>query len=200
MKRRTEETYIYYENDEIKSIYEKDNILKKSKWAVAYDWFGSIIIAVLSIFIIFTYLFRVVSVSGESMVPTLNDKDWLVVSNLNYSPKHGDIVVVAKSEKYKDPIIKRVIGLPGECIDIDFKKGIVYRNGVIIQEDYVNTPTNVQYDVEFPVTVPEGCVFVMGDNRNDSLDSRSSLIGMIDSRYILGKVIVRLWPIGEFEV
>ena len=200
MKRRTEETCIYYENDEIKSIYEKDDILKKSKWAVVYDWISSIIIAVLSIFVIFTFLFRVVSVSGESMVPTLNDKDWLTVSNLNYTPQHGDIVVVAKSEKYKDPIIKRVIGLSGDILDIDFSKGVVYRNGVMLQEDYVNTPTNIQYDIEFPVTVPEGCIFVMGDNRNDSLDSRSSVIGMIDNRNILGKVVIRLFPFGEFKV
>ena len=153
--------------------------------------------AIIIIFLVFAFLFRAVSVSGKSMVPTLNDRDWLIVSNALYTPGHGDVVVVAPTKGFDEPIIKRVIGVAGDTIDIDFENGIVYRNSQALKEDYTNTPTNLSYDVEFPVTVPEGYIFVMGDNRNNSLDSRSSKIGFVDCRNVLGRVVTRVYPFGE---
>ncbi|MBR6548641.1 MAG: signal peptidase I, partial [Clostridia bacterium] len=99
------------------------------------------------------------------------------------------------------PIIKRVIATEGQIVDIDFETGVVYVDGVALDESYVKTPTNVKFDINFPVSVPEDCVFVLGDNRNNSTDSRSSLIGdhgMIDKRYILGKVVLRVLPFDKF--
>ena len=199
MKRKIEKTVIYYKNGEIISIYDCEDIYKNNKFSPLYDVVGSVTAAIMAIFLIFAFLFRPVSVSGRSMVPTLNDKDWLLVSNTDYLPQRGDIIVVAKANKYDDPIIKRIIGVEGDTIDIDFNSGVVYRNGAALEEKYTNTPTNLSYDVKFPVTVPEGSVFVMGDNRNNSLDSRSTKIGFVDRKNILGKVVVRLFPAGEYK-
>lgn len=200
MNRRIEKTVIYYKNEKITSVFDSEDIYKKNKTAPLYDVLGSITAAIIAIFLVFTFLFRPVSVSGKSMVPTLHDKDWLLVSNTDYSPQRGDIIVVVKANKYDEPIIKRIIGVAGDTIDIDFENGVVYRNSIALEEKYTNTPTNLSYDIKFPVTVPDGCVFVMGDNRNNSLDSRSSAIGFVDRRNILGRVLVRLFPIGEYKV
>ncbi len=117
-----------------------------------------------------------------------------------YQPSRGDIVVVTKPNSENEPLIKRVIALEGQTVDIDFSKGIVYVDGEALDEPYVNTPTNLRYDVKFPITVPKGDLFVLGDNRNGSLDSRSSRIGFIDTRYVLGKVYLRIFPLGAFEL
>lgn len=200
MKRKIEQTVIYYKDERIISVYDCESIYRKSKFGTFYDIIGSVMAAVIAIFLVFTFLFRAVTVQGKSMVPTLSDKDWLIVSNTGYTAQNGDIIVVSKANDYDEPIIKRVIGVAGDTIDIDFEKGVVYRNGVMLYEKYTNTPTNRSFDVKFPITVPEGYVFVMGDNRNNSLDSRSSKIGLVDCRNILGRVVVRLIPFGEFKV
>lgn len=200
MKRRIEQTVIYYKDEKIISVYDCERIYKKSKWSMFYDVIGSVMSAIVAIFLVFAFLFRAVSVSGRSMVPTLNDRDWLIISRTGYTASDGDIVVVSPTQDFDEPIIKRVIGVAGDTIDIDFEKGVVYRNGEQLSEEYTNTPTNRSYDIKFPLTVPEGCVFVMGDNRNNSLDSRSSKIGLVDCRNILGRVIVRILPFGDFKV
>ena len=131
------------------------------------------------------------------MFSTLWDGDYLLlVSNLLYpNPDAGDIVVVSK-QSFDDgkPIVKRVIATEGQIVDIDFDNGIVYVDGLPIQEDYVNTPTNRQEGMSFPIIVDKGCYFVMGDNRNNSRDSRSPDIGQIDRREILGKAIFLMIP------
>ena len=123
-----------------------------------------------------------------------------------YTPKNGDIVVISRNidnsvdEESSAPIIKRIIATEGQTVDIDFEQGIVFVDGVALDEPYTRTPTNLKYDIEFPVLVDDGCVFVLGDNRNDSRDSRSSLIGnngMIDTRYILGKAVFRILPFDK---
>ena len=106
--------------------------------------------------------------------------------------------MLRKDTFQKEPIIKRVIATEGQTIDIDFNAGIVYVDGKALDEPYVNSPTNNQLDFTGKVTVPENCVFVMGDNRNDSTDSRSSLIGCVDKRYIMGKVLLRILPLNKF--
>ena len=149
------------------------------------------------IMIVFLLLFRVVIVSGSSMYSTLWDGDWvLVTGNLLYNePEYGDIIVASK-DSFNDgeAIIKRVIATEGQTVDIDFNAGIVYVDGVALEEDYTYTPTNYEEGMVFPLVVEEGCVFAMGDNRNDSKDSRHPSIGMIDCREILGKAVFILFP------
>jgi signal peptidase I len=131
------------------------------------------------------------------MKQTLQDGDCLILlSSIFYrNPKPGDIVVASKSSfKDGEPIIKRVIAVEGQKVDIDFAKGIVYVDDVALDEPYINTPTNLFEGVEFPLVVKSGCVFVMGDNRNDSKDSRSPDIGMVDCRELLGKVLILAIP------
>ena len=142
-------------------------------------------------------LFRIVIVSGPSMNATLIDGDFLLLlSNIFYTqPQQGDIVVASKdSFNNGEPIIKRVIATQGQTVDIDFDAGVVYVDGVALEEDYTLTPTNLQEGITFPITVDEGCIFVMGDNRNLSKDSRNPEIGLIDQREVLGKAIFLLFP------
>lgn len=149
------------------------------------------------ILLVFLLLFRVVVVSGPSMNQTLVHGDYLLlINNVFYSePKQGDIIVAAKeSFKNGEPIIKRVIATEGQWVDIDFDAGIVYVNGNPMEEPYANTPTNLYEGVDFPLMVEDGCIFVMGDNRNESKDSRSIEIGQIDKREILGKAIFLFLP------
>ena len=149
------------------------------------------------ILLVFLLLFRVIVVSGPSMNQTLVHGDYLLlINNLLYAePKQGDVVVAAKdSFKNGEPIIKRVIATEGQWVDIDFEAGIVYVNGNAQAEPYVNTPTNLYEGVDFPLLVEDGCIFVMGDNRNESKDSRSPEIGQIDKREILGKAIFLFIP------
>ena len=150
-----------------------------------------------AVILVFLLLFRVIVVSGDSMYNTLVDGDYLLlVSNLLYrNPQHGDVIVASKdSFDNGSPIIKRVIATEGQTVDIDFEAGIVYVDGIALQEEYTYTPTNVKEGVQFPVTVAEGCIFVMGDNRNGSKDSRNPEIGMVDKREVLGKAVLLFLP------
>ena len=149
------------------------------------------------IVLVFLLLFRVVVVSGPSMNRTLWHGDYLLlINNVFYrEPKQGDIVVVSKNSfNNGEPIIKRLIATEGQWVDIDFDAGVVYVNGNPLDEPYTNTPTNLDEGVSFPLMVEEGCVFVLGDNRNESKDSRSLEIGQIDKREILGKAIFLFLP------
>ena len=149
------------------------------------------------VLIVFVFLFRIVVVSGSSMYSTLWNGDWLLVTGSVFykEPQAGDIVVASKdSFNSGEPIIKRVIATEGQTVDIDFNAGIVYVDGVALQEDYTYTPTNVEEGITFPITIAEGCIFAMGDNRNGSRDSRDPSIGMIDTRELLGKAIFLLFP------
>lgn len=149
------------------------------------------------IMIVFMLLFRMVIVSGSSMYATLWDGDWLLLlSSVFYNdPQYGDIIVASK-DSFNDgeAIIKRVIATEGQTVDIDFIEGIVYVDGIALVEDYTYTLTTTPEGIDFPLTVEEGCVFVMGDNRNDSRDSRHPSIGMVDKREILGKALFLLFP------
>lgn len=149
------------------------------------------------VMILFLIFFRIIVVSGPSMKMTLLDGDYLLlINNLFYGePERGDIVVVSK-QSYDNgkPIVKRVIATEGQIVDMDFRNGIVYVDGLPLEEDYINTPTNLDEGASFPQIVEENCVFVMGDNRNHSKDSRSLEIGQVDKREILGKVKILLLP------
>lgn len=149
------------------------------------------------IMLVFLLLFRMVIVSGSSMYETLHDGDWLIlISNVFYQdPEYGDIIVASKdSFNGGEAIIKRVIATEGQIVDIDFNAGVVYVDGVALDEPYTYTPTNHPEGMAFPLVVKENCIFAMGDNRNDSMDSRHPNIGLIDRREILGKAIFLLVP------
>lgn len=180
---------------------------KRSFVGELYEWMDAIVVTLIAVVILFTLVFRIVGVQGKSMLETLHEGDRVIISNLFYTPSQGDIVVISRnytndenqvSTRDNEPIIKRVIATEGQTVDIDFDTGVVTVDGQVLDEPYINTPTNLHYDVEFPQTVPEGCIFVMGDNRNNSLDSRSSEIGMIDERYVLGHAVFRILPFGSF--
>lgn len=152
------------------------------------------------IILVLLLIFRIVVVSGPSMNPTMVDGDYLLLlSNVFYrNPQQGDVIVACKDDfKDGEPIIKRVIATEGQTVDIDFEAGIVYVDGQALQEPYTNTPTNLQEGMSFPLVVDEGCLFVMGDNRNSSKDSRNPEIGLIDRREILGKAIFLAFPGGN---
>lgn len=176
-----------------------DEELEAKMFKSTYEWIQSLISALVICVIVFLFLVRVIDVKGTSMNPTLNNGDKMLVSGLFYKPGAGDVVVFRKDEY--DPnkaLVKRVIATEGQEINIDFEKGIVYIDGEEIHEDYIAALTTTKLDFIGPKTVPEGCVFVMGDNRNMSTDSRKSQIGMVDSRLILGKVYMVLFPVSAF--
>ncbi len=199
MKRRIEKSvYVFDSLGQPAEIYNSEKDASKKSKSV-FDWFSSIMASFVIIFLIFTFAFRVVQVSGTSMLQTLKDGDWLIVSNSGNSVEFGDIVVATPPTYEGGPVIKRVIGVEGDEIYIDFVRGEVLVNGKVLDEPYINTPTNLRYDVKFPVTVPEDCVFLMGDNRNGSLDSRSSTIGIVNEKYVLGRVIFRVFPLNKID-
>lgn len=169
---------------------------KTSVKAEVYDWLQSIVTAILACILLFVFAVRTIGVIGVSMENTLHWKDRVVISNLFYSPKQGDIIVLRKETFREEPVIKRVIATEGQTIEIDFNNGIVYVDGEALVEEYIAEPTYRALDFTGAVTVPEGHVFVMGDNRNHSNDSRDSMLGVVDERYILGKTLFRIWPLS----
>ena len=163
-----------------------------------YDWIQCLMVALIICVALFVFFIRVIDVSGSSMLPTLINGDKMIVSDLFYKPKAGDVVVF-KSDTY-DPnkaLVKRIIATEGQEINIDFDHGIVYVDGQPLDEKYIMQPTTTKLDFIGPKEVPEGCVFVMGDNRNASTDSRKKEIGMVDERMIIGRVYAVIFPLSE---
>lgn len=177
------------------------------------EWLEVLSVAIICVVLVFSFFFRVATISGNSMLNTLHNGDKVIITNLNYEPRQGDIVVVSRNiensaegeSESQEPIIKRVIAVGGQTVDIDFEKGIVYVDGAPLKEKYLGSPTNKSGDVEFPIYVPKGHIFILGDNRMDSLDSRFSVIGkggIVDNRYVLGHAVYRFFPftqIGELK-
>lgn len=175
---------------------EKKSVIEKLTDFNLYDFSDSVIYALIAITIIFVLFLRVFSIEGPSMTPTLHDKDKVVVASFGSKYEKGDVVVIGKTNNFSEALIKRVIAVSGDKVYINFSTGKVYVNELELVEYYVNSPTERQYDIAFPITVPEGSVFLLGDNRNNSLDSRSSLIGCVDERSVIGRVLFKLGITG----
>ena len=162
-----------------------------------YEWVQSLVGSVLVVVAIFTFVIRMMGVDGHSMLNTFQHGDRLLVVNsmLYHDYKYGDIVILRKNGVFDDdPIVKRVIAVEGQTVDIDFAEGIVYVDGEALEEDYIREPTYTAEGTEFPLTVPEGSIFVMGDNRNGSSDSRDYRLGTVDTRYVIGKAAFLIFP------
>lgn len=165
--------------------------------ASAFEWLDSIVIALVAVIFIFTMVLGKVEVSGESMLDTLRNGDQLIITGYNYTPKCGDIVIIAKNASktelgkiYTDnPLVKRVVATEGQTVEI--KDGCLYVDDIRQQEDYARTLT-ADNGFKGKQTVPKDCIFVLGDNRGDSADSR--LIGFIPKQYVMGKVLCRIFP------
>ena len=167
-----------------------------------YEWVQSLVGSVLVEVAIFTCVNRMMGVDGHSMLNTLQHGDRLLVVNsmLYHDYKYGDIVILRKNGVFDDdPIVKRVIAVEGQTVDIDFAEGIVYVDGEALEEDYIREPTYTAEGTEFPLTVPEGSIFVMGDNRNGSSDSRDYRLGTVDTRYVIGKAAFLIFPGPDYE-
>ena len=175
---------------------QEDASQKKEDGRDLYEWTQALVCSVLAVVLLFTFVVRLIGVDGHSMVPTLQDGDRLLVLNALWDSDYayGDIVVLRKESFMEEPIVKRVIATEGQTVDIDFASGSVYVDGELLEEDYINEPTYVEEGTEFPLTVPEGSIFVMGDNRNHSSDSRSSDLGTVDTRYVIGRAVFLLFP------
>ncbi len=175
-------------------------------------WVCSMVFTAAVIIMINIFLFHPITVDGTSMCDTLQDKDLVITTSVAYEPKFGDIVVIQANKLvngetglYGEPIIKRVIGTEGDVIRFDLKTGGVYRNGELLDEDYIIGPTNQTYngwvESETDYVVPKDCVFVMGDNRKVSHDSRDlKIIGFVNKNYIMGKALFRLYPLNEMKL
>lgn len=165
-----------------------------------YDWILCLLFALIVCVLLFSFVFHAIDVVGSSMVPTLHNGDKMLVSGLFYKPKAGDVVVFKKDEYDANrSLVKRVIATEGQEINMDFANGIVYIDGEAVSEPYINDLTYNKLDFIGPKTVPEGCVFVMGDNRNASIDSRKSEIGMLDTRMILGRAYYVIYPLSALR-
>ncbi|MCD8009004.1 MAG: signal peptidase I [Clostridiales bacterium] len=178
-----------------------------------YDWLQTLALVLVFITVFFTFFGMVFGVSGSSMYPTLHDGDAMLIQRIGYIPQQGDIVVLKKDgfpyEDDSEAIVKRVIAVAGQTVEIDYSTNTVYVDGVALEEDYLNFANEgtEQYGDDYMVErdgmvyssfqVPEGCIFVMGDNRNGSTDSRYAALGMVDVRYVLGKAVCVFFPFSD---
>ena len=169
---------------------------KESEGRESYEWVQALVCSVLAVVVLFTFGARLIGVDGHSMLPTLQNGDRMLVLNamLYHDYQYGDVVVLRKDTFLKEPIVKRVIATAGQTVDIDFDSGTVYVEGEALREDYINELTFLEEGTEFPLTVPEGHIFVMGDNRNRSSDSRDSNLGTVDTRYVIGRAVAVAFP------
>ena len=170
---------------------------QQTEQQAAYEWVQALIGSVLAVVLLFTFVVRVVVVDGSSMRETLQDHDLILLLNDTLCGEYEaqDIVVLSKETfENGDPIVKRVIATEGQTVDIDFNVGVVYVDGKALDEPYTREPTWTPEGVEFPLTVPQNHIFVLGDNRNRSSDSRHIDLGPIDERMVIGKAVLLAVP------
>ena len=164
-----------------------------------YFWLQALVMALVGLILIFTFVGRIIGVDGESMMPTLHNRDMLLLQSIGYSPEQGDVVVLStKNFRNGAPIVKRIIAVGGQTVDIDYETNTVYVDGVALDEPYIlETMRALPESFATHVEVPEGSIFVMGDNRNNSTDSRSPELGVVDQRCVLGKALFILLPFQD---
>lgn len=173
-----------------------------------FEFISSLGTALIIIVIVFMFVIRPIGVSGSSMVPTLHDGDYLFIETMKHHYSYKDVVIVVQPNSLNEPIVKRVIATEGQWVYVNYDDGHVYvgntkDNLIKLDEPYTNElTTNRGYDDknDYPIQVPEGMLFCMGDNRNHSTDSRSELVGFINEKYVLGKAVFRLIPFGHFNI
>jgi len=165
-----------------------------------FEWTEVTVQAIIIVVFLMTFVFRIVNVSGESMLNTLHDEDRVVITKWNYKPKNGDVVVIRHSKKLDFPIIKRIIALEGQKLEINFKDGSVKVDGLKIKEPYIKERMWLKGDAQIPLVIPKGCCFVMGDNRNNSTDSRFSEVGLISYEDIVGRASYIVFPFNRIGV
>lgn len=209
-----EKVTVGLEEQEIEELNNSENIEnteEKTLVQIVYEWIDSFVISLVAVVLIFTFFLGKVRVDGESMTNTLQNDDQLIVSDFNYEPKYGDIVIISRNpknyafkyqEEVQEPIVKRVIAVGGDTIEIT-PDGKVLVNDIELDEPYIkdyalNLGTPQEHLVS-KLEVPEGRVFVMGDNRHNSHDSRKNDIWLVDERYILGKVLLRIYPFEDIK-
>lgn len=166
-----------------------------------YYWTQALIVVLVGLILACTLAGRVIRVVGSSMVPTLHQNDLLLLWSVGYTPQRGDVIVLRKESFMSYPVVKRVIATGGEHVTVDYTTGTVSVDGVALDEPYINelmVDTGSPNMTVLDVTVPEGSVYVMGDNRNHSSDSRHQDLGTVDERYILGKALFRIFPLTAF--
>lgn len=193
-------------NTSASEILNKNLPKKTSVVSSVIDYAEIFVFAICVVILIFSFVFRLCIVVGPSMENTLFEKELLIVSDIGYEPQRGDIVVFHQTGYLNEPVVKRVIAVGGETIDIDFYTWTVTitdKDGTtfVYEEPYMyldESVARVTSAYDFPYYVPEGSLFVMGDNRNHSSDSRGTLIGLVDERRLLGKVILRVTPFDKF--
>lgn len=169
--------------------------MKMKLYSSLYDFLSTVVVSLLIVGLAFTFLFKMSVVIGTSMVPTLHNGDRLLITASDTEPAYGDIIVVSQPNSMEETLIKRVIATEGQTVAVDTVQGVVLVDGARLYwetDTYALEPIRVAGDMQYPLTVPEGYVFVMGDNRNNSVDSRDRRVGLIDKRYILGKALYRI--------
>lgn len=166
-----------------------------------YSWLQALVVALIAVVLLFTFGVRIIGVDGHSMEPTLQDRDLMVMQRLGYSPKAGDVVVATQPSFSTTPIVKRVIAVGGQTVDIDYATSTVYVDGVELEEPYLGEAMRQPFWVNNThIEVPEGKVCLFGDNRNHSTDSRAPEIGVVDERSILGRVLFVAFPFDSMGV
>ncbi len=165
-----------------------------------YYWTQTLVTVLVGLILIFTLVGRVIQVDGSSMLPTLHHGDLMLLQSIGYTPQQGDVVVLRKDSFMSSPIVKRVIATEGQHVTVDYGEGKVYVDGKALDEPYINeymVDTNVGVMNVLDVTVPEGSIYVLGDNRNHSSDSRDERLGTVDTRYVLGHALWVVFPFGD---
>ena len=164
-----------------------------------FFWLQALVAALITLILLFTFVGRIIGVDGDSMYPTLHNGDLLLLQSVGYEPRQGDVVVLTKEFDASDgPIVKRVIAVGGQTVDIDYDEGVVYVDGEALDESYVMEPTYLDEGTQLPLTVPEGELFIMGDNRNYSRDSRSVDVGCVKEDEVVGRCLLRFYPLSRF--
>ena len=158
----------------------------------AFEWLDSIVFSLSVVLLLFTFVIKTYTVQGVSMEPTFHTGERIFALDFLYEPKQGDVVIIDANNSLSEPLIKRVVAVAGQSVDIDRESGALTVDGVEFSDPIAAGADNLRGDTAFPVTVPEGCIFVMGDNRGASLDSRYSALGFVDARSVVGREVLSM--------